>query len=50
MFRAELGKVQARAGRPEKAERSFQKALELSSDEAQRVRLQGLIDNIRTAA
>ena len=47
MFRAELGKIQVRAGRPRRAERSFRKALERSTDEAQRTRLQGLIDDIR---
>ena len=47
MFRAELGRILVRAGRPRRAERAFREALELSSDEGQRTRLQGLIDNIR---
>lgn len=47
MFRAELGRILMRSGRPRKAERSFRKALELSSDEGQRRRLEHLIENIR---
>ena len=50
MFRAELGKVQARAGRPRKAERSFRKALALASEEAERARLERLIASIRSGA
>ena len=50
IFRAELGRVQARAGRTRKAERSFRKALARSADAGQRARLQGLIDNIRAGA
>ncbi len=50
MFRAELGKIQARAGRLRKAERNFEKALELTADEGQRMRLQGLLENIRAGA
>ena len=50
MFRVELGKVQARAGRPRKAERNLEKALELTADESQRMRLRGLLENIGAGA
>ena len=50
MFRAELGKVQLRAGRPRRAERSFRRALARAADEAQRARLTGLIERARGAA
>ena len=47
MFRIELGRVQARAGRLRRAERSFRKALELSDGEAQRDRVRALLDRVR---
>ena len=50
MFRAELGKVQARSGRPRKAERSFRRALALASEEAERTRLEKHIASIRSGA
>ena len=50
MFRAELGKLQLRAGRPRRAESSFRRALALAADDAQRARLTGLIERARAAA
>ena len=50
MFRIELGKVQLRAGRPRRAERSFRKALKRAESEAQVARLGDLIERARSAA
>ncbi len=50
MFRVELGKIRVRAGRPKRAARAFEKALELCSDDAQRLRVQGLLDDVRSEA
>ena len=47
MFRAELGRVRLRLGRPRQALRSFRKAVELADDEAQRARLAGLVEKAR---
>ena len=47
MFRIELGKLQSRSGRPRRAVRSFEKALELSTGDAQRARIQGLLEEAR---
>ena len=48
MFRVELGKVQARSGRPKRAERTFKRALKLAEDEAQQDLLHGLIEQLRS--
>ena len=50
MFRVELGKVQVRSGRSRRAERSFERALELSTDEAERARLKRLLEQARATA
>ena len=50
LFRAELGRVQARSGRPRKAERSFRRALALASGEEERARFERLIASIRSGA
>lgn len=49
MFRAEMGKLQLRDGRPRRAERSFRKALALAEDESQS-HLRGMIERARAAA
>lgn len=50
MFRVELGQLQVRSGRLRRAVRSFSRALELATDEAQRARLEALLERTRDAA
>lgn len=50
MFRRELGRVQAGAGRFRKAERSYVKALRLTTDDRQRLILEELLKQARAGA
>ena len=50
MFHLELGRMQMRSDRPRQAARSYRRALELSTDEAQRARIEQLLVSAREAA
>ena len=50
MFRAELAKIQARAGRTRRAERTLRRALKLADEEEERLRLEGLLAQLLSRA
>ena len=50
LFRAELGKLQERAGKLRRAERSYARALQLAGDEDQRRAIERLLEQIRNRA
>ncbi len=50
MFRAELAKIQARAGRSTRARRTLRRAIELAADEDQRRRLEDLFEQLLSQA